>query len=96
MDAEVLSMSMDLLIARSVVTKASLVFKGLVEVRETKLTLLKSFHVRLMCIVLDVDVEPSKTPWEAYLFVPLARGKSADPMNNIADEMLHSSNKCDS
>ncbi|KAL0318323.1 UNVERIFIED_CONTAM: Endoribonuclease Dicer1 [Sesamum angustifolium] len=86
LDAEVLSMSMDLFIARSVVTKASLVFKGLVEVRETELTLLKSFHVRLMSIVLDVDVEPSNTPWDtakAYLFVPLAGGKSADPMNNI-------------
>ncbi|KAK4394559.1 Endoribonuclease Dicer1, partial [Sesamum angolense] len=68
LDAEVLSMSMDLFIARSV------------------LTLLKSFHVRLMSIVLDVDVEPSNTPWDtakAYLFVPLAGGKSADPMNNI-------------
>ncbi|KAL0355924.1 UNVERIFIED_CONTAM: Endoribonuclease Dicer1 [Sesamum radiatum] len=86
LDAEVLSMSMDLFIARSVITKASLVFKGLLEITETQLTLLKSFHVRLMSIVLDVDVEPSNTPWDtakAYLFVPLAGGKSADPMNDI-------------
>ncbi|KAK6148498.1 hypothetical protein DH2020_019410 [Rehmannia glutinosa] len=86
LDAEVVSMSMDLFIARSVVTKASLVFKGPIEIKETQLTLLKSFHVRLMSIVLDVDVEPSNTPWDtakAYLFVPLAGGRPADLMTNI-------------
>lgn len=51
-----------------------------------QLSLLKSFHVRLMSIVLDVDVEPSTTPWDAakgYLFIPLRGGKFADLMNDI-------------
>ncbi|XP_073015144.1 endoribonuclease Dicer homolog 1-like [Primulina eburnea] len=86
LDAEVLSMSMDLFIARAFITKATLVCEGAIEIRETQLTLLKNFHVRLMSIVLDVDVEPSNTPWDtakAYLFVPLSRGKSADPVKLI-------------
>ncbi|CAA0826798.1 Endoribonuclease Dicer homolog 1 [Striga hermonthica] len=86
LDTEVLSLSMDLFIARSMITKASLVFNGPVEIRETQLVLLKSFHVRLMSIVLDVEVEPSNTPWDtakAYLFVPLAGGQSSDPMTYI-------------
>lgn len=51
-----------------------------------QLASLKSFHVRLMSIVLDVDVEPSTTPWDsakAYLFVPMVGDKSVDPMNQI-------------
>ncbi|PWA42732.1 hypothetical protein CTI12_AA541700 [Artemisia annua] len=42
---------------------------------------LKSFHVRLKSIVLDVDVEPSTTPWDiakAYLFMPVV-----DPIKEI-------------
>ncbi|KAH1259634.1 Endoribonuclease Dicer 1 [Glycine max] len=86
LDAEVLSMSMDLFIARTVTTKASLVFSGLINITESQLASLKSFHVRLMSIVLDVDVEPSTTPWDpakAYLFVPMVGDKSVDPMNQI-------------
>ncbi|CAI9103564.1 OLC1v1002075C1 [Oldenlandia corymbosa var. corymbosa] len=74
LDAEVLSMSMDLFIARTMIAKASLVYRGPLEITEIQLALLKSFHVRLMSIVLDVDVEPSTTPWDpakAYLFVPM-------------------------
>ena len=51
-----------------------------------QLASLKSFHVRLMSIVLDVDVEPSTTPWDpakAYLFVPMVGDKSVDPTNQI-------------
>lgn len=51
-----------------------------------QLTLLKSFHVRLMSVVLDVDVEPSTTPWDpakAYLFVPVSCCGSIDPLENI-------------
>jgi endoribonuclease Dicer len=76
LDAEVLSMSMDLFIARTMITKASLVFRGLMEITDSQLASLKSFHVRLMSIVLDVDVEPSTTPWDpakAYLFVPVCQ-----------------------
>lgn len=86
LDAEVLSMSMDLFIARTVTTKASLVFRESIDITESQLTSLKSFHVRLMSIVLDVDVEPSTTPWDpakAYLFVPMVGDKSLDPMNQI-------------
>ncbi|KAG9447026.1 hypothetical protein H6P81_013154 [Aristolochia fimbriata] len=38
-----------------------------------QLVCLKSFHVRLMSIVLHVDLEPATMPWDptkAYLFVP--------------------------
>ncbi|XP_057980803.1 endoribonuclease Dicer homolog 1 [Malania oleifera] len=86
LDAEVLSMSMDLFIARTMITKASLVFRGLIDITDNQLTSLKSFHVRLMSIVLDVDVEPSSTPWDpakAYLFVPVVGDKSVDPINEI-------------
>ncbi|XP_076921742.1 endoribonuclease Dicer homolog 1-like [Bidens hawaiensis] len=74
LDAEVLSMSTELFIARTMTTEASLVFRGCIEVTKSQLDSLKSFHVRLMSIVLDVDVEPSTTPWDpakAYLFVPV-------------------------
>ncbi|KAK7258405.1 hypothetical protein RIF29_23980 [Crotalaria pallida] len=86
LDAEVLSMSMDLFIARTVTTKASLVFRGSIDITESQLASLKSFHVRVMSIVLDVDVEPSTTPWDpakAYLFVPMVGDKSEDPMKQI-------------
>ncbi|TKY61177.1 Endoribonuclease Dicer-like 1 [Spatholobus suberectus] len=36
LDAEVLSMSMDLFIARTVTTKASLVFRGLINITESQ------------------------------------------------------------
>lgn len=39
-----------------------------------------------MSIVLDVDVEPSTTPWDsakAYLFVPMVGDKSLDPVYQI-------------
>ncbi|KAK8945029.1 hypothetical protein KSP39_PZI007693 [Platanthera zijinensis] len=74
LDAEVLSMSMDLFVARTMITKASLIYRGPVKITGSQLLLLKSFHVRLMSIVLDVDVDPSTTPWDiskAYLFVPV-------------------------
>ncbi|KAL3819351.1 hypothetical protein ACJIZ3_005256 [Penstemon smallii] len=98
LDVEVLSMSMDLFIARDVITKASLVFKGSIEIKEIQLTLLKSFHVRLMSIVLDVDVEPSTTPWDsakAYLFVPLAGSTSADPISDIDWPLVENVTKTD-
>ncbi|EPS68154.1 hypothetical protein M569_06619, partial [Genlisea aurea] len=81
LDSEVLELSMDLFIARSATTKASLIYQGPLDIRETRLALLKNFHVRLMSIVLDVKVEPSNTPWDtakAYLFVPLIGDKSPD------------------
>lgn len=86
LDAEVLSMSMDLFIARTMTTKASLVFRGSIDITQSQLASLKSFHVRLMSIVLDVDVEPSTTPWDpakAYLFVPVVSDKSVDPFKEI-------------
>ncbi|KAM5555821.1 endoribonuclease Dicer [Rosa sericea] len=86
LDAEVLSMSMDLFVARTMTTKASLVFRGSIHIPESQLASLKSFHVRLMSIVLDVDVEPSTTPWDpakAYLFVPVVSDKCGDPMKEI-------------
>ncbi|KAL6659920.1 hypothetical protein ACP70R_002042 [Stipagrostis hirtigluma subsp. patula] len=81
LDAEVLSMTMDLFVARTMITKASLVFRGPIEITESQLVLLKSFHVRLMSLVLDVDVDPSTTPWDpakAYLFVPVGAEKCTD------------------
>ena len=42
---------------------------------------MKSFHVTLMSIVLDVDVDPSTTLWDtakAYLFMPVL-----DPIKEI-------------
>ncbi|KAL1811892.1 hypothetical protein ACET3Z_021957 [Daucus carota] len=86
LDAEVLSMSMDLFVARTMITKASLVFQGPIEITENQLVSLKSFHVRLMSIVLDVDVEPATTPWDsakAYLFVPLLSNKC----RNLGEEI---------
>ncbi|XP_024538863.1 endoribonuclease Dicer homolog 1 isoform X1 [Selaginella moellendorffii] len=74
MDPEVLTASVDLFVARTLTTQASLVFSGVHHITSSELTLLKAFHVRLMSIVLDVDVEPASTPWDsnkAYLFVPL-------------------------
>lgn len=115
-------MSMDLFIARTMTTKASLVFKGSIDMTESQvgypieyslfkpfllfiysvtdaiptlsglqLASLKSFHVRLMSIVLDVDVEPSTTPWDpakAYLFVPVVSDKSVDPMREIDWDLI--------
>ncbi|KAL6559458.1 Dicer-like protein 1 [Orobanche gracilis] len=98
LDAEVISMSMDLFISRSMIMKASLVFEGPIEFRETQLTLLKSFHVRLMSIVLDVDVEPSNTPWDAakaYLFIPLVGDRSTDYMTNIDWALVDNVSKTD-
>ncbi|KAL3683909.1 hypothetical protein R1sor_001931 [Riccia sorocarpa] len=74
LDPEVLTMSMDLFVARTMTTTASLVFSGPIEITGLQLNKLKSFHVRLMSIVLDVDVEPTTTPWDpikSYLFVPI-------------------------
>ncbi|KAK8485903.1 hypothetical protein V6N13_028131 [Hibiscus sabdariffa] len=86
LDAEVLSMSVDLFIVRAMITKASLVFRGSIDVTESQLASLKSFHVRLMSIVLDVDVDPSTTPWDpakAYLFVPVVGDKCVDPIKEV-------------
>ncbi|KAF6137646.1 hypothetical protein GIB67_030538 [Kingdonia uniflora] len=86
LDAEVLSMSMDLFVARTMITKASLMYRGSINITETQLISLKSFHVRLMSIVLDVDVEPFSTPWDtakAYLFVPVGAEKCVDPLTEI-------------
>ncbi|XP_030535345.1 endoribonuclease Dicer homolog 1 [Rhodamnia argentea] len=92
LDAEVLSMSMDLFIARTMITKASLLYRGSVSITENQLKSLKSFHVRLMSIVLDVDVEPSTTPWDpakAYLFLPLVGDKSIDPLKEIDWDLVN-------
>ncbi|KAF9591331.1 hypothetical protein IFM89_003954 [Coptis chinensis] len=86
LDAEVLLMSMDLFVARTMITKASLVFQGTINITEAQLVSLKSFHVRLMSIMLDVDVDPSSTPWDpakAYLFVPVVDHKCVDPIKEI-------------
>ncbi|XXG76282.1 hypothetical protein AAC387_Pa08g0661 [Persea americana] len=91
LDAEVLSMSMDLFVARTMITKATLVFRGSIEITESQLVSLKSFHVRLMSIVLDVDVEPFTTPWDpakAYLFVPVISEKDIDPLKEINWELV--------
>ncbi|KAI4385111.1 hypothetical protein MLD38_003171 [Melastoma candidum] len=91
LDAEVLSMSMDLFIARTLITKASLVYMGAMDVSEIQLKYIKDFHIRLMSIVLDVDVEPSTTPWDtskAYLFVPLVRTRAMDPLKDIDWELV--------
>ncbi|CAL9776289.1 unnamed protein product [Musa acuminata subsp. burmannicoides] len=86
LDAEVLSMTMDLFVARTMITKASLVFRGTIMITETQLVSLKSFHVRLMSIVLDIDVDPLTTPWDpakAYLFIPVVAEKCHDPLKEI-------------
>ncbi|XP_057531820.1 endoribonuclease Dicer homolog 1 isoform X2 [Amaranthus tricolor] len=98
LDAEVLSMSMDLFIARTMKSKASLVFRGLIDVTESQLASLKSFHVRMMSIVLDVDVDPSTTPWDpakAYLFVPMVGDKSLDPLEEIDWDLVQTITKTD-
>lgn len=74
LDAEILCMAMDLFVARTMTNKASLEYCGPMDISTKQLHWLKYFHVRLMSIVLDVDVEPASTPWDpskAYLFVPL-------------------------
>ncbi|CAH2039182.1 unnamed protein product [Thlaspi arvense] len=91
LDAEVLSMSMDLYVARAMITKASLAFRGSLDITESQLSSIKKFHVRLMSIVLDVDVEPSTTPWDpakAYLFVPVTHDSSAEPIRGINWELV--------
>ncbi|XP_062209665.1 endoribonuclease Dicer homolog 1 [Phragmites australis] len=93
LDAEVLSTTMDLFVARTMMTKASLVFRGPIEITESQLVLLKSFHVRLMSIVLDVDVDPSTTPWDpakAYLFVPVGAEKCMDALREIDWTLVNS------
>jgi endoribonuclease Dicer len=58
-----------------------------------QLILLKSFHVRLMSIVLDVDVDPSTTPWDpakAYLFVPVGAEKCMDLLREIDWTLVNS------
>ncbi|PSS05105.1 Endoribonuclease [Actinidia chinensis var. chinensis] len=98
LDAEVLSMSMDLFVARTMVTKASLAFRGSIDITESQLASLKSFHVRLMSIVLDVDVEPSTTPWDpakAYLFVPVVDDRSLDPLKKIDWDLVETITKTD-
>lgn len=63
-----------------------------------QLALLKSFHVRLMSIVLDVDVEPSTTPWDpakAYLFVPIACNKTTDPLKDVDWDLVERITKTD-
>jgi endoribonuclease Dicer len=63
-----------------------------------QLVLLKSFHVRLMSVVLDVDVEPSTTPWDpakAYLFVPVAGNRSKDQVKNIDWDLVEKITKTD-
>ncbi|KAH0456706.1 hypothetical protein IEQ34_014613 [Dendrobium chrysotoxum] len=86
LDAEVLSMSMDLFVARTMIANASLDYRGPVTITGTELATLKSFHVRLMSIVLDVDVDPSTTPWDtskAYLFVPVIASKHFDASKDV-------------
>lgn len=86
LDAEVLSMSVDLFIVRAMITKASLVFRGSIDITESQISSLKNFHVRLMSIVLDVDVDPATTPWDpakAYLFVPVVGDKFVDPIKEV-------------
>ncbi|CAN6483899.1 unnamed protein product [Victoria cruziana] len=91
LDTEVLSMMMDLFIARTMVSKVSLVFRGPIEITGRELVSLKNFHVRLMSIVLDIDVEPSTTPWDpskAYLFVPVVR-QDCDLMEQLDWDLVY-------
>ncbi|KAH7306984.1 hypothetical protein KP509_22G041000 [Ceratopteris richardii] len=79
MDSEILSMSMELFVARTMTTKTSLELCNPRTLNMTQLDMVKNFHVRLMSIVLDVDVDPATTAWDsskAYLFVPLIVGTS--------------------
>ncbi|XP_078448169.1 dicer-like 1 isoform X2 [Wolffia australiana] len=78
---EVVSTTIELFVAKTVTTKSSLFYKGALDINHTQLLSLKSFHVRLMSIVLDVDVKPATTPWDpakAYLFVPIRDQDSAE------------------
>ncbi|KAF3321056.1 endoribonuclease Dicer 1 isoform X1 [Carex littledalei] len=98
LDAEVLSMTMDLFVARSMITKASLVDRGQIEISGSQLVMLKSFHVRLMSIVLDVDVDPSSTPWDpakAYLFIPVISNNSSNPIKDIDWDLVEAIVKTD-
>ncbi|KAL9251943.1 Endoribonuclease Dicer homolog 1-like protein [Drosera capensis] len=91
LDAEVLSISMDLFIARTVKTRVSLAYRGSIDITESQLASLKGFHVRLMSIVLDVDVEPLTTPWDpakAYLFAPIVGDTSVAPMKEIDWDLI--------
>jgi hypothetical protein len=63
-----------------------------------QLVMLKSFHVRLMSIVLDVDVDPSSTPWDpakAYLFIPVISNNSPDPIKDIDWDLVEAIVKTD-
>lgn len=54
--------------------------------------------MRMMSIVLDVDVEPSTTPWDtakAYLFVPITGGKSGDPVKGIDWDLVEKITRTD-
>nr|AEZ02177.1 Dicer [Arabidopsis thaliana] len=65
--------------------------EGSLDITENQLSSLKKFHVRLMSIVLDVDVEPSTTPWDpakAYLFVPVTDNTSMEPIKGINWELV--------
>lgn len=49
-----------------------------------------------MSIVLDVDVDPSNTPWDtakAYLFVPLTGSRSGDAVNEIDWDLIQTVTK---
>nr|ABV31244.1 dicer-like 1 [Physcomitrium patens] len=83
---QVLDMTMDLFVARTMITRASLEFCGNLDLSLHELTDLKSFHVRLMSIVLDVNVDPATTPWDpakAYLFAPVAHKVDSDPLEMV-------------
>ncbi|ERN08097.1 endoribonuclease Dicer homolog 1 [Amborella trichopoda] len=98
LDSEVLLTTIDLFIARTMITRASLVFRGSIEITESQLVSLKCFHVRLMSIVLDVDVEPSTTPWDAakgYLFVPIINEEFSDVLKEIDWDLIDMINKTD-
>lgn len=63
-----------------------------------QLVMLKSFHVRLMSIVLDVDVDPSSTPWDpakAYLFIPVISNNSSNPIKDIDWDLVEAIVKTD-
>lgn len=54
--------------------------------------------MRMMSIVLDVDVDPSTTPWDpakAYLFVPMVGDKSLDPLEEIDWDLVQTITKTD-
>ncbi|KAJ7524239.1 hypothetical protein O6H91_18G083200 [Diphasiastrum complanatum] len=92
LDSEILGMTMDLFVARTLTTKASLVFCGLNTFSLQQLNALKDFHVRLMSIVLDVDVEPDTTPWDSiksYLFIPLAHNTVSSASLQIDWELIN-------